>query len=232
MQLSKRLSAVAEMVTRGNRLVDVGTDHGYIPIYLVEHGIIPKAIAMDINKGPLDRAREHLKEAGLEAYIELRRSDGVSALREGEADTLIIAGMGGSLVIKILSEGEKVLQNLKEYILQPQSEVDSVRRFLQKEGYLILEEKMILEEGKYYPMMRAVKGIMDYKKDCFFSFGKLLLERKDPVLKMYLEKEEDTCRKIEENLLTYGSDSEQIEKRKAEIHKKLILIQEAREYFI
>lgn len=232
MQLSKRLSAVADMVTSGNRVADVGTDHGYIPIYLVENSIIPKAIAMDINKGPLERAKEHIKEAQMESYIELRRSDGVSALKEGEADTLIIAGMGGGLVIKILSEGKKVLGSLKEYIVQPQSEVDSVRKFMQEKGYLIIEEKIILEEGKYYPIIRAIRGCMTYEKDCFFSYGKLLLESKDPVLKKYLDKEANTYRKIRENLLEYGNDTKHIEKRQREVDKELALIQEAREYFV
>ena len=104
MELSKRLKAVAELVTPGMRLADVGTDHGYIPIYLTEAGVIPSAIAMDINKGPLERAKEHIREHGLEGKIQTRLSDGLKNLQMNEADCMIAAGMGGGLVIRILSE--------------------------------------------------------------------------------------------------------------------------------
>ena len=97
-QISRRLSAVAALVSPGLVLADVGCDHGYIPIYLIQKGQIPRAIAMDINQGPLLRAREHIREWGLEDYIETRLSDGVEALKPGEAQCLVIAGMGGPLM--------------------------------------------------------------------------------------------------------------------------------------
>ena len=99
--LSKRLLAVAGFVTPGSRVADIGTDHAFVPIYLMEHKIVPSALAMDIGKGPLLAAEEHIKEHGLEKYITARQSDGVLALQDGEADSVIIAGMGGALVIKI-----------------------------------------------------------------------------------------------------------------------------------
>ena len=88
MELSRRLYAVAGLVTPGNRLADVGTDHGYIPIYLMEQGLIPHGIAMDVNAGPLERAREHIREHGLEEKIETRLSDGLREIEAGEADTV------------------------------------------------------------------------------------------------------------------------------------------------
>ena len=94
MQLSKRLSAVAGLVTRGNRLVDVGCDHGYLPVYLYLNHMIPSAIAMDVRPGPLSRAEEHIAQYGLGEYIETRLSDGLAALGTDEGDTLVIAGMG------------------------------------------------------------------------------------------------------------------------------------------
>ena len=130
MQLSLRLSAVAGLVTRGNRLVDVGCDHGYLPVYLYQNQIIPKAIAMDVRKGPLSRAQEHIAQYGLGEYIETRLSDGLAALKEGEGDTLVIAGMGGPLMERILTDGEKVRESFLEMILQPQSDIPHFRRFL------------------------------------------------------------------------------------------------------
>jgi len=127
MQLSKRLSAVAEFVTPGGCLVDVGTDHGYVPIALLEQQKISSAIAMDVNRGPLERAREHIAQYNMGDYIETRLSDGLHALRAGEGDSLLIAGMGGGLTVRILSEGEPLLSGFRELILEPQSDIDRVR---------------------------------------------------------------------------------------------------------
>ena len=100
-KISERLMTVASLVSRDHVLADVGTDHGYVPIYLILQGKIKKAIAMDINRGPLERAREHISLYGMGDYIETRLSDGVEALALGEADSILIAGMGGGLVIRI-----------------------------------------------------------------------------------------------------------------------------------
>lgn len=231
MQLSNRLYAVASMVTPGNIVVDVGTDHGYIPIYLVEKNIISRAIAMDINIGPLKRADQHIKDFHMENYIETRLSDGVASLKKGEGDTLIIAGMGGSLVIKILKEGKTVLGNMKELILQPQSEIFLVRKFLQKEGYLIQNENIILEDGKYYSIIKAIKGKMNYDKEIYYKYGKLLLESKNPVLKMFLDGEYNTCLKIIDNLTNHGQASIQVSRRKKEIEIEMQQIIAAKEYY-
>ena len=109
MELSRRLRMNASFVTPGNRLADVGTDHGYIPIALRLEGVIPSALAMDINPGPLERAKEHIRQFDLETDIHTRLSDGVQALCPGEADSVLIAGMGGALTIKILEAGKDVL---------------------------------------------------------------------------------------------------------------------------
>ena len=108
MKLSKRLEMIASFVKPGSRLADIGTDHGYIPIALTERGVILSALAMDVRKGPLERAREHIGEAGLAEQIETRLSDGLEKLKAGEADTVVIAGMGGELEIHILEEGRHI----------------------------------------------------------------------------------------------------------------------------
>ena len=123
MQMSKRLQAVADLVTEGDRIADIGTDHGYVPIFLLERARIPSAIAMDINRGPLERAKKHIREHSLEDRVKLRLSDGVKALKEDEADAVVIAGMGGGLIVKILREGKEVLESVRELVLQPQSEI-------------------------------------------------------------------------------------------------------------
>jgi tRNA (adenine22-N1)-methyltransferase len=156
MKLSKRMEAAAAMVSAGNILADVGTDHGYIPIELVQRGIVPSAIAMDLREGPLSRAREHIKEQGLSKRITLRLSDGVSELSKGEADAVLIAGMGGELIIRILTDGADICHSVRELILQPQSVIGEVRRFLRENGYRITDEDMVFEDGKFYPMMHVI----------------------------------------------------------------------------
>lgn len=229
MQLSKRLLAVASMVTEGNRVADVGCDHGYIPIYLIQQKRIPCAIAMDIRKGPLSRAEAHIQESGLQGYIQTRLSDGVQALKKDEADTLIIAGMGGGLVQKILEEGRDVLLNISELILQPQSEIRQVRFWLMEHGYAIVKETMVFEDGKYYPMIKAIHGKMEYTEEVFCKYGKELLLQKDPVLRNYLEKEKGTCLNILERL--DNSHTALAGTRAMEIKQEMQYIDTALEYY-
>ncbi len=190
MQLSQRLSSVASMVTAGNCLADVGTDHGYVPIYLYERNIIPRAIAMDVNKGPLERAALHIAESGMKEAIETRLSDGLTALKPGEADSVVIAGMGGPLIIRILSAHPEVTESLKELILQPQSEISEVRIWLYEQGYEIIEEHMVFEDGKYYPMFKAVKNPETEKlTDLEYKYGKISVLGEPEVLRAYLVRE-------------------------------------------
>ena len=156
--LSPRLRAIGAMVEPGGVLADVGTDHGYLPIRLLEEGRISSAIAMDVGKGPLSRARAHVEERGFSGKVELRLSDGFSALLPGEADGAVLAGMGGPLMIRILTEGREVIRSLKYLVISPQSEISGVRRYLLEEGFGILEEDMVLDEGKFYTVIRAVPG--------------------------------------------------------------------------
>lgn len=192
MQLSLRLMAIADMVTAGNRLVDVGCDHGYLPVYLFLNKKIPSAIAMDVRKGPLSRAETHILQYGLGEYIKTRLSDGLAELKPGEGDTLVIAGMGGPLMERILTDSREVRQSFREMILQPQSDIPHFRHFIREEGWEIVQEKIILEDGKFYPMMKAVpceQGNMQQWTAEEEMFGKLLLSEKNPVLKRYLERE-------------------------------------------
>ncbi len=157
--LSKRLRAIADMVTTGNRVCDVGCDHGFIPIWLAEQKISPKVLAMDVRSGPLGAAKEHIAERGLDSCIETRLSNGLHNYNVGEADTLICAGMGGGLMMRILSEEPDKAASFQEMILQPQSEIEQFRAGLREMGYRIIDEIMIEEEGKFYPMMRAEKDL-------------------------------------------------------------------------
>lgn len=193
-KLSKRLERIASFVQPGSRVADIGTDHGYVPIWLVQKGVCPSALAMDVRKGPLERAEEHVEEVGLSGKIELRLSDGLAKLKAGEADTVVIAGMGGKLTCRILEQGRHVWENWSEgkerLILSPQSEQDEVRHFLEEQGFLILREAMLTDEGKYYIVIEAARGTMRPGREQDYRFGADLIRKKDPVLLAYLEKEE------------------------------------------
>lgn len=224
MQLSLRLSAIAEMVTEGNRLVDVGCDHGYLPVYLVLNKKIPGAIAMDVRKGPLSRAQENIAQYGLEKYIETRLSDGLAALKPGEGDTLVIAGMGGPLMERILKDGEPQWESFSELVLQPQSDIPRFRRFIRRQGWEIVEEDIVLEDGKFYPMMRAVRqeGRLESFTAEEDTFGKLLLEKCHPVLEKYLVREKRIRQELLDRLS--AAPGEGAEKRKREIEEEMQLI--------
>ncbi len=228
MQLSKRLSSVASMVTAGNSLADVGTDHGYVPIYLYEKHMISRAIAMDVNKGPLERASLHIAHSGMKEAIETRLSDGLTALKPGEAESIVIAGMGGPLIIRILSANPKVTESAKELILQPQSEIKEVRIWLYEQGYEIVEEHMVFEDGKYYPMFKAVKNVQAVKlTDMEYQFGRLEVLGEPAVLKAYLTREITNKQTILEKLRE--ENTEKSKNRAEEIQKILNIFMEMHE---
>lgn len=239
--LSRRLQALVDMITAGNRVCDVGCDHGFVPIYLVKHGISPKVIALDVNEGPLESAKEHIDEYGVGAYIETRLSDGLRSFSSGEADSLICAGMGGRLMMRILEEDAAKTASFKELLLQPQSELPLFRGFLRSHGYMIVEENMIEEGGKFYPMMKAVKDEkysliqhdnplqnenlprdeLIWRQQMEDRYGALLLQKKSIVLYRYLEREKHTCEEILKNLRGCGTDGYKKNSRYEEVEKQL-----------
>ena len=213
------MKAVAAMVTSNGILADVGTDHGYVPIALVQRQKIPGAIAMDINKGPLARAKENIAAAHLEDYIQIRLSDGVEELEPGEADSILIAGMGGELIIHILSEGEKVCKKASELILQPQSDIRKVREYLREHQYKIVDEDMVCEDGKYYPMMRAINVNEETKVACDI-YGQLLLRNGNQVLRRFLVRQHRQLTQIIQTLQAQPQ-SEAIDQRIAQVREEL-----------
>lgn len=234
---------MADLVSAGSIVCDAGCDHGYVPIYLVQRGICHKAIAADVNAGPLARAKDNIRAYGLEEYITTRLSDGVSALEAGEADALILAGMGGRLVIKILQEGRDVIARMREVILQPQSDIALVRSFLREIRWCIVREDMVYEDGKYYPMMKAQpeelcrEAAYAYGEHCrlsetageavrqqaFDCYGRYLLEHRHPVLRQFLLWEQERESGILQRL-AQGRDPERVrELLKAERVRKYAL---------
>ncbi|MDO5337117.1 MAG: class I SAM-dependent methyltransferase [Eubacteriales bacterium] len=229
MQLSRRLSAIAQLVPEGRCIADVGCDHGYLPVFLVMEGKIPGAIAMDVRKGPLERARGHILQYGLEQYIETRLSDGLDALKEGEADVLVIAGMGGPLMEQILERGAGVRDSFSELILQPQSDIGHFRHYLGERGYRITSERAVLEDGKFYFLMKASKGSMQDWTEAEYAYGGLLLRERNPILREYLLKERGVKEKLVERLEKTGGSA--AARRLKEIKEEMQTIEAALEYY-
>lgn len=189
MHLSKRLQMVADQVLSGGVLADIGCDHGFTSIYLVSNGLVRKAIAMDVREGPLGRAAEHVAESGLQEQIELRLSDGMDQLQPGEADTILISGMGGALMEQILRAHPEVTKAVQELILSPQSEVYRIRTCLHELGFRIAREDMVQDMGKYYVALRAVPGKEHYSKTVEYTYGRDLILQKHPVFRQYMQAE-------------------------------------------
>jgi len=228
MKLSRRLETIASFVPEGSAVADIGTDHGYIPIHLVQEGKAKHAIAMDVRKGPLLRAQAHIHEAGLEAHVEVRLSDGLLKLEQNEADCVVIAGMGGELIIHILEEGRGLWEGIPHWVLSPHSELDKVRRFLEEQEFFTERETMIKEEGKFYTVMginRMNKAGEKDEREISYRYGRSLIESKDPVLKEYLKKEEEQLEQIMSGLSV--SETESARRRMEELKLELAYNKEA-----
>lgn len=219
MKLSKRLQTIADFVKKGAVVADIGTDHAHIPIYLIKNNIISKAHACDINNGPLEKAKENINYYGVK-NIELRLSNGLEKLKTDEADTVIIAGMGGELITDILEKGRRFFESKRKFILSPHTKIDEVRKFLLSNGFEITKEDMCIDEGKFYTVMEAkYTENKEMYSEAELLYGKYLIENKHPVLLRFLKKEEEKYISILSNI---GLNEE----RKTELRHRLDIIEE------
>ncbi len=151
--LDKRLATVAGCVRPGSRMADIGTDHAYLPVWLVSRGICPSAIASDLRQGPLEAAERTVKAAGLSEAVALRLGDGLATLRPGEVEDIAIAGMGGETIAAILQAAPWVRDGALRLVLQPMTHAEDLRRWLLENGFIIEEERLIIDGRHLYPVM-------------------------------------------------------------------------------
>ena len=228
LKISERLATVARLIPKGANLVDIGTDHGYVPIWLLQNGWISSAIAMDVNKGPLARAKENRDRYGFTDVMDLRLSNGFEKLKSGEGDSVLIAGMGGPLMIRIIEEGRENASSIQTWVLQPQSEIPSVRRYLHEHHFEIIDEIMLKDDGKYYMAMKAIPGEASPWNEIEYLFGKYLLDSKNPILDEFITKETAVYERIQKQLM----DTNQVETpRYEEVCSYLVSLKEAKRYF-
>ncbi len=208
------------MVTEGHGVLDVGCDHGYIPITLLEQNKINCAVLSDVREGPLSRAEEHVKEHNFSHKVRLVCTNGIpknfpKLLEELVFDpsgkiTCVIAGMGGMLMASILEDAAALLDQIDEFVLSPQSDLAYFRKVLRSFGVVIEEEAFLEEDGKFYTILRCVHGneisLKEFSElsDTELLFGPLLLKEQNPVLKEYLKKREQVLEHIREELTSHG----------------------------
>lgn len=188
MQLDSRLSAVASLVRKNSKFADIGTDHAYLPVFLIKNGIIDNAIAADLRKGPLNNAKETVEVYNLTEKIELRLSDGLDNFADGEVNEIVVAGMGGLLISQFV-ERTKWLKNRDVHlILQPMTHEEELRKTLFDNGFIIDNEVVAKDTDKLYIIISAYYyGDATAYSDLDLIVGRLPLNQ-DDLSKKYLAK--------------------------------------------
>ncbi len=188
-ELSPRLVAISEITPPCSCFADIGTDHAYLPVYLCQSGICKRAVASDIVKGPVEHAQSTVSKYNLNDRISVRMGNGLSSIKEGEADVICIAGMGGLVISEILKNGRKITDNAKAVILQPMTAVSDLRKFLYNNGFCITSEYLAEDNGKIYNILSvkaADNEVLEAPSEGELFLGKHLIENKPPLFEKYL----------------------------------------------
>lgn len=219
-ELSKRMQSVADMIQPCDAVGDIGCDHAFVSIYLVEQHRAKRVIASDVRRGPIAIAKRNIEAMNLSDQIEIHMGDGLGTIVPGEVNAVVLAGMGGMLMIDILERGEEVVTRCDQLVLQPQSDIEKVRRYLAEKGYHLADEQMLIDAGKYYNLLdvRVHEMVQKDEYDCSkladdwcYMYGGSLLRKKDPVLRSWLVKQRDTTAGLINSLS--GKNTENAAKR-------------------
>ena len=204
MKLSDRLQLIADEIHCGETMADIGTDHGFLPLYLLETKKCPKVIMADISSGSLAKAEENCKIAKPDGAYELRLGDGIDILEDGEVDVVAIAGMGGNLIAEILEWNLAKSRSIKRYILQPRRHVGKLRHWLYCNGFEIVKESLV-EEGKFICEILTVESgpaengkEAEYGAD--FDYPDSLLVHRNPMTEAYLHRKLELEKMILDNI--------------------------------
>ena len=246
MKLSTRLTRIAEQIPAGSRLADIGSDHALLPVFAVREGRVTKAVAGEVNQGPLDAAQRQVNEAGLGQVIEPRLGNGLAVLTPGEVDVITIAGMGGALIVTILSEGLDKLEGVSRLILQPNVGEEFVRRWLLEHGWFLSSEQILEEDGRTYEILTAdrlddaaERNVQLYQERLLtnpdglqvelhdfslLQFGPYLLNEASPV---FVDKWKQEIDKLEKVAASVGrSDTDEAKLKVAALQQQIKLVKE------
>jgi len=217
MELSPRLKKIADLIPVGSTIADVGTDHAYIPIYCFENKIINKAIAMDVNPMPLERARQNLAKYGYIKKSELRLSDGIEKLEKGETDVIVIAGMGGLLIRDIIESGKEKITGSQILLIQPMIAPVELRSYLFENGFDIINEYVVREENKFYNIFVVCRQKTVANEEKLY-IGKNLRQNSPDVFDDYIAYKVRVISKIISGMeMAESPDAELITKYKSEL---------------
>ena len=219
MELSKRLNWILEKVDKCETIIDVGTDHGYIPIKLIKDNIASRVIASDINKEPLEKARINASLDGVIEKVDLRLGGGLKTLKSKEVQGIIIAGMGGNLIRDILEADLDKVKDVDYLVLQPAQNPEVLREYLYTHEYEIIDEDICLDEGKYYELFKVKykKNNITKLEDVFYEISPVMLKKKTETLKSYIEDKVEKNNKI---LNFINDDTEHAKERKKQLIRK------------
>lgn len=224
-RLSKRLSTVANFIPEGAKLADIGSDHAYLPCHVVRAGKVPFAIAGEVVEGPFQSARKQVEMEGLTKQIDVRKGNGLGVIDAGEVECITIAGMGGALIASILEEGKEKLEGVKRLVLQPNISAISIRLWLLENGWSLINEAILEEDGKIYEILVAERGnsksVYSENIDNQLLFGPFLSKEKNEAFIQKWTAEWNNW----ERILKQMSQSTQVEK-KTEIEKKISMVKE------
>lgn len=228
LKLKRRLAAIAEKIPAGATIADIGTDHAYLPVFLVQNELVSKAVAVEVHQGPYLSAKETIDFLGLQDKISLRFGNGLAVINPGEADTVVIAGMGGKTILEILMINPVTTQSLNRLILQPMIGADLVRRWLVQHGWYIMDESLAIED-RIYEIIVAKQGIQIEFEDILFEIGPILWEQKHPLLKQHIKQMIDGYQKVLAGLSLRVGASEsdryiQVKKKITQLEARLICL--------
>jgi tRNA (adenine22-N1)-methyltransferase len=197
------------MVSKCSTAADIGTDHGYVAEMLLKDNLCEKIIATDLNEGPLNRALKHLTYEGLQDRCDFRLGNGLTVLNEGEADVIIIAGMGGELIADIIEMSKNIALKASQLILQPMTTADRLRRYLYGNGFKIIDENIVKEFYHYYFVIKVIpmQDNMVLNDEIYYEISKILLDKKDPLMYEYLKKSLKTNDNIIASIEKTGNSS-------------------------
>ena len=219
MDLTPRLDAIAKSIDECDTIADIGSDHAYLPIYLIKKGKAKKAIASDINKGPAEISKSRIKQNGLERYIEVRIGDGLKVLDKEEAEIIVVAGMGGLIMRDMLSESIDIARGAKEIILQPMRDSRALIKWLIENAFQVINGEIIKEGNKFYEIIWACYKENSYCKKNAKIINEGMYYKNTPALHEYINSKIDEYTKVLEYLKAYNTPNilERIEECKKEL---------------
>lgn len=200
MNIGDRLEAIGKLVPQGCVLADIGTDHAYLPVWLLEQGKIASAIAGDIAEGPCLAAKNTVSMHGMKGKVEVRLGSGLKVLQAGEADCIAIAGMGASTMIEILEADMPLAVEAKRLVLQPMAGAASLRKWLIQNGWCIVAEDLVADGRHLYEIMAVERGESETFSDAVLEIGPSLIEAKHPLLAKQFERQINNYKKLLANM--------------------------------